>query len=142
MVKETRELDGLIDDRYVPSSIERKKALLMYFFVGIVAALSKDEISVYEMFHLKQAMGRRMSFFITLIFSVMFVFIPYLWVLPVFVFICYFVIWIIFAKQAREWRYVINEDKIVMPIFAWLWWWMVSIFELDITWDYEEEVEQ
>lgn len=102
MVKETRELDGLIDDRYVPSSIERKKALLMYFFVGIVAALSQDEVSVYEMFHLKQAMGRWMSFFIVLVLGVMFIFIPYLWILPVFVFLCFLIVWIIFAKQARE----------------------------------------
>jgi len=102
MVKETRELDGLIDDRYVPSSIERKKALLMYFFVGIVAALSKEEVSVYEMFHLKQSMGRWMSFFVSLIVGIVFIFIPYLWILPVFVFICFLIVWIIFAKQARE----------------------------------------
>jgi len=140
MVKETRELDGLIDDRYVPSSIERKKALLMYFFVGIVAALSKEEVSVYEMFHLKQSMGRWMSFFVSLIVGIVFIFIPYLWILPVFVFICFLIVWIIFAKQAREWRYVINEDKILMPIFAWLWWWMVSIFELDV--DEEDEYEE
>ena len=56
MVHESRELDGLIDDQYVPSSIERKKAVLMYFFVGIVAALAKNEIAPYEMFHLKQSM--------------------------------------------------------------------------------------
>ena len=102
MVKETRELDGLIDDRYVPSSIERKKALLMYFFVGIVAALSKEEVSVYEMFHLKQSLGRRMSFFIVLILGVIFIFIPYLWILPVFIFLCFLVIRVIFVKQARE----------------------------------------
>ena len=56
MVEAARELDGLIDDQYVPSSVERKKAVLMYFFVGIVAALSKERVSLYEFFHLKQAM--------------------------------------------------------------------------------------
>jgi hypothetical protein len=44
MVKKASELNELIEDRYVPSSVERKKAVLMYFFIGIVAALSKPEI--------------------------------------------------------------------------------------------------
>jgi len=137
MVEEAKDLDGLIDENYVPSSVERKKALIMYFFVGIIASLSKDEISVYEMFHLKQALGRWMLFFIFLIGSVIFIFIPWFWVIPVFVFIVFLIIWVIFAKQAREWRYVINENKILMPLFAGLWWWVITVFELDVV--YEDE---
>lgn len=137
MVQETRELDWLIDDGYVPSSVERKKALIMYFFVGIIAALSKEEVTVYEMFHLKQALWWWMLFFIFLMGSIIFVFIPYLWILPVFVFIVFLIIWIIFAKQAWEWRYTVNENKILMPLFAWLWWWVITIFELDVV--YEDE---
>jgi membrane protein YdbS with pleckstrin-like domain len=60
-----------------------------------------------------------------------------LWILPVFVFIIFLIIWIIFAKQAREWRYTIHDDKIVMPLFAGLWWWVITIFELDVI--YEDE---
>ncbi len=56
MVEAAKELDGLIDEQYVPSGIERKKAVLMYFFVGIVAALSKEKVSIYEYFHLKQSL--------------------------------------------------------------------------------------
>ena len=41
MVELEKEIDGLIDEGYVPSSVERKKAVLMYFFVGMVMALSK-----------------------------------------------------------------------------------------------------
>ncbi len=136
MVKESRELDGLINDRYVPSSVERKKALLMYFFVGIVAILAKEEVSVYEMFHLKQSMGWRMSFFVAMIWSIVFIFIPYVRIIPVLIFIAFIIVWIIFCKQAREWRYTIQDDRIVMPIFAGLWGWMVTIFELEV---YDEE---
>jgi len=55
MVETIKEIDGLIAEDYVPSSVERKKAVLMYFFVGIIAALSKEKISIYEFFHLKQS---------------------------------------------------------------------------------------
>ncbi len=138
MVEQAKDLDGLIDENYVPSSVERKKALIMYFFVGIIAALSKEEVSVYEMFHLKQALGRRMLFFIFLIGSVIFIFIPWLWIIPVILFIIYLIIRVIFAKQAREGVYVINEDKILMPLFAWLGGWIITVFELDVIYEDEE----
>ena len=132
MAELERGLDWLIDEQYVPSSVERKKAVLMYFFVWIVAALSKKSLSVYEMFHLKQSIGRRMIFFMAMVGWILFVFIPYLWILPVLFFLLFVIIWIIFAKQAREGVYMIDEDKVLMPFFAAIWWWVVSIFDLDV----------
>ena len=102
MIEEAKELDGLINDQYVPSSVERKKALLMYFFVGIVAALSKEKVSVYEFFHLKQALGRWTVFFVCMVLGIVFVFIPYLWVVPVILFLSFMIIRALFVKQARE----------------------------------------
>jgi hypothetical protein len=118
MVQQTTELDGLIDEQYVPSSVERKKAVLMYFFVGIVAALSKKRLSIYELFHLKQSLGWWMIFFVMLIMLVPFRFIPRFWIVPVVFFLCYLVVRIIFTKQAREGNYMIDEDKIFLPLFA------------------------
>ena len=118
MVEVAKEIDGLIEEGYVPSSIERKKAVLMYFFVGIVAALSKEKISIYEFFHLKQSIGRRMIFFISMIIGIIFIFIPWLWIIPVVLFIIFLVIWVIFVKQAWEGKYVIHEDAIFMPFFS------------------------
>lgn len=139
MTKMKRGLDWLIDEQYVPSSVERKKAVLMYFFVWIVAALSKESLTIYEMFHLKQSIGRWMIFFMSMIGWILFVFIPYLWILPVLFFLLFVFIWIIFTKQAREGAYVIDEDKILMPFFAWIWGWVVSIFDLDIG---DEEIDE
>lgn len=132
MVEEIRDLDWLIDESYVPSSVERKKAVLMYFFVGIVATLSKEKASIYEFFHLKQALWWWMVFFFVMILSVIFIFIPYLWVLPILIFLWFLVVWLLFVKQAYEGRYVVDDDKVLLPFYAWLWWRVVSIFELDI----------
>lgn len=132
MVELDKQLDGLIDEQYVPSSVERKKAVLMYFFVGIVAALARQKVSIYEFFHLKQALGWRVVFFIAMMVGIIFIFIPRFWIIPVLFFLGFLVIWILFAKQAYEWRYVIDEDKILLPIFAGLWGWMLSIFELNV----------
>jgi hypothetical protein len=136
MVELDKQLDGLIDDQYVPSSVETKKAVLMYFFVGIVAALSKESVTPYEYFHLKQALWWWVIFFISIPFAILFVLTPWIWLLllPFLVFLLYLVVWILFVKQAYEWRYVLDEDKIVLPLFAAIGWWMLSIFELEVKW--------
>lgn len=132
MVEMEKWIDWLIDESYVPSSVERKKAVLMYFFVWIVLALSKEKASVYEFFHLKQALWRWMVFFFTMMFSLIFIFIPYMRVLPILVFLGFMVVWVLFVKQAYEWRYVVDDDKVILPFYAGLGWRVVSIFELDI----------
>ena len=44
-------------DIYVPSSSEKKQAVLMYMFVGLLLSMGKREVSPYTYHHLKQAMG-------------------------------------------------------------------------------------
>ena len=132
MVEQARELDGLIDEWYVPSSVERKKAVLMYFLIWIIAALAKEKVSIYEFFHLKQSIGRWMVFFFVMIFGLILIFIPYMWIIPVLLFLWFLVVWALFVKQAYEWRYVVDDDKVIMPFYAALWGWVISIFELEI----------
>jgi hypothetical protein len=45
-------------DTYVPSSSEKKQAVLMYFFVGLLLSLQQQDVSPYMHHHIKQAMGR------------------------------------------------------------------------------------
>lgn len=132
MVEEARELDWLIDEQYVPSSVERKKAVLMYFFVGIIVALSQEKVSVYEFFHLKQALGWWMIFFISMIIGIIFIFIPYLWIIPLVFFVLFLVVWVIFTKQAREWKFTIWSDKVLLPVFSGLWERIISIFDIEV----------
>ena len=40
---------------YVPSSIQKKRALLMYFLMGIVMVIEEKMTNEFEYFHLKQA---------------------------------------------------------------------------------------
>lgn len=87
MVQQDIDLNNLIKDEYVPSSVERKKSVLMYFFVGIVAALTKEKVSVYEYFHLRQALGWWSLFFIFMVIGIVLMFIPYLWIIPLMLFL-------------------------------------------------------
>lgn len=130
MAHKKLEIQELIDENYVPSSIERKKTVLMYFFVWIVVWLSGGSLSVYEFYHLKQSLGRWMLFFVTLIFASLFIFVWYLRIIPVLLFLIYIVIWVYFVKQAREWRYVSDSWHMILPFFWWIWNRVSQVFEL------------
>jgi len=45
----------MLQENYVPSESERKRVLLYYFLLGIIITLTKNTISKYEFFHLRQA---------------------------------------------------------------------------------------
>ena len=136
----SKEKDGLelqmemLQENYVPSESERKKVVLYYFFVWVVIALSKTSITKYELFHLRQAMWWWAVFFLVFIFSMMWIFIPFLGFVPILLFIAMFVIWIIFVKQAWEWKYVIDinwKEKILLPFFYGIWSWILDVFDLN-----------
>ncbi|HCB51072.1 TPA: hypothetical protein DEP21_00530 [Patescibacteria group bacterium] len=40
---------------YVPSSVEKKRALIMYFLFGIMIVIADKKTNDFEYFHLKQA---------------------------------------------------------------------------------------
>jgi hypothetical protein len=42
---------------YLPSSSEKKQAVLMYLFVGLLLSLQQQDVSPYMYHHIKQAMG-------------------------------------------------------------------------------------
>jgi len=122
----------MLQENYVPSESERKKVVFYYFFMGIIIALSKEKITKYELFHLRQAMWWWTVFFLVFIFSMMFFFIPWFGFIPFLAFFWMLVIWIIFVKQAWEWKYVVEinkDEKILLPFFVWIGNWMLDLFD-------------
>ncbi|MDR0283013.1 MAG: hypothetical protein LBI53_07185 [Candidatus Peribacteria bacterium] len=56
-----------LDTQYIPSSSEKKQAVLMYMMVGLLLSTGKKEVSPYTYHHIKQSMG-----WIVLLVSVIF----------------------------------------------------------------------
>jgi hypothetical protein len=131
MVEENLDLEHLIDADYVPSSLERKKAILMYFLIWIFLSLQSTHVSQYEFYHLKQSLGWWTIFFLSMIVAIVLIFVPYLRIIPFFVFLLFLILRVIFFYQARSWQYSIKW-AIILPIFCSFWWRMLSIFELQI----------
>lgn len=130
------DIDVLIWERYVPSSLERKKSIMMYVLWGVLLSLSQQKASRYEQFHLKQAIWRWTMFFILLIPAVVLAFIPWIRVLPLLVYFILIVVWVFFFMQAWKGVYTsFSQDKAFLPIFAWFGGWVLNIFDITLNAD-------
>jgi hypothetical protein len=104
--------ETLIDnagESYIPSSSEKKQAVLMYMFVGLLLSMGKQEVSPYTYHHLKQAMGWLVllvsAVFLDVILVLLGMFLSlFLW-LAVVLTLPILVIGILCAKQAWDGKY-------------------------------------
>lgn len=115
---------------YLPSSTEKKRAVIMYLLIGIIGAISTaDQQSEYERFHLKQSIGRWIIFVLILILSIILLFIPLVKFIPLFIILGMIVILAICIKQASDGKY--NRDsKSSLSIFAGIGEWMLGLFDI------------
>ena len=118
---------------YTPSSIQKKRSIMMYFLMGIVMVMWDKKTNEFEYFHLRQAIWWRISFFVLLLCTILLLFIPYIkaiGILAIFIWVGLFV-W--FTKQAWDGIYKRDLTGYRGAIFPSLGNWVVSLF--DITFD-------
>jgi uncharacterized membrane protein len=102
----------------------------MYLLIGIiVVALNNQKKNAFESFHLKQSLGWRSVFLLLMIVSAIFMFLPIIKYLPVFVILIMIVFLGIFIKRARDGKYtIVQENK--LSIFVSLGGWVMDLFEV------------
>lgn len=103
---------------YAPSSAEKKKGVLMYLFLGIMVSLQTPQMSVFEYFHLRQALGWWLVFVVYLIPCILLLILPWIGVVAWFFMILLLVMGGVFAKQAWEGKYRETVDETMLPIFV------------------------
>lgn len=123
--------DNLIAENtvYIPSTVEKKRAIAGLFFVGIMMmlALSK-ELSVYERYYLHLSVwlwsiGLMMFLWAVLVFFLL----ALLWYLYVLVLLAWFGLWVFGVQQARAWVY--DHNFAAIRLLVWLWSWIISLFQ-------------
>ena len=113
---------------YVPSSTEKKRAVMMYLLIGIiVVSFNNQKKSDFEQFHLKQALGWRASFLLLVVVTSIFMFIPLIKYLPIFLVLIMVVFLGIFVKRARDGKYSIAEEN-KLAVFVGLGEWIMTLF--------------
>jgi hypothetical protein len=97
-------------ENYLPSSSEKKQAVLMYMFVGLLLSIQQQDVSPYMHHHIKQAMGRVVLLVLTIFLDViLFIFGTILWkgfsVLAGLITIPIIILGVLCLKQARDGKY-------------------------------------
>jgi sterol desaturase/sphingolipid hydroxylase (fatty acid hydroxylase superfamily) len=124
---------------YIAWSAEKKKCLMMYLWLGIVLSVSRDTMSVFEYFHLRQSLGRRMVFMIVVLLSVLLMFLPLIWLIGWLMIVLMLVIWWLFGKQAWIGQYYDKVESATLPLFVGMWWWILQMFDTEIKIEGQEE---
>ena len=134
-------LNGL--EPYLPSSSEKKQAVMMYLVAWLFLSLWKWEVSPFTHHHIKQSFGWLVSIvlaifldliliLIWMLFSVIsplifhfFEFIAALISLPI------FVVWGMWIYQATKWKYIWENEFInkFFAFFSWIGNWVLNLFD-------------
>ncbi len=115
---------------YIPSSSEKKRAVLMYGLFGIIIMIGKKELSLFEKFHLKQAIWWWVVFVFFFILSSIIFFIPVIKLLGIIPLLFMIIVWALFIKQAWDWKVKVEKWKNPLQIFLGVGWWLLDLFEI------------
>jgi len=121
-----------IPEMYIPSSNEKKRALMMYLLFGIMMVMADKKANPFEYFHLKQAMGWWMVVLFILMIALIILFLPLIRILGI---LCVFIIMgagIFMMKQARDGKMYVDLKGYPLAIFSSLGNWLLSLFDIKI----------
>jgi uncharacterized membrane protein len=130
---------------YIPWSAEKKKWVMMYLWIGLLLSLSKTDMSRFEYFHLRQALGRWLVFMLVVLVSVVLLFLPIIWFVGRLVIVAMLVMGWLFVKQAWDGVAYDIVENAQIPLFVGVGGWLLQMFDMTIRvpWDnLPEESEQ
>ena len=130
---ETSNLNEL--EAYLPSSSEKKQAVMMYMVVGLILSMWKWEVSPYTHHHLKQSLGWLvflvLTVFADLILGVLWLIISFFFVFVVIITIPALSVWIMWIYQAQQGKYIWENEIInkFFSFFSWIGNWTLNLFD-------------
>ena len=120
---------------YLPSSSEKKQAVMMYMVVGLVLSMWKWEVSPYTHHHLKQSLGwlvfLMLTIFADLVLGVLSIIISFFLVFVVLITIPALTIWAMWIYQAQQGKYIWENEVVnkFFLFFSWIGNWTLSLFD-------------
>lgn len=120
---------------YLPSSSEKKQAVMMYMAVGLVLSMWKWEVSPYTHHHLKQSLGwlvfLMLTIFADLALIVLWAILSFFLWLAVLITIPALTIGAMWIYQAQQGKYI-WENEVVNKFFLFFSWvgnWTLNLFD-------------
>jgi len=127
---------------YIPWSAEKKKWVMMYAWIGLLLSLSKSDMSGFEYFHLRQALGRWLVFMLVVLVSVVLLFLPIIWFIGRLVIVAMLVVVWLYIKQAWDGIAYDTVEQAQIPLFVGVWGRLLQIFDMTIHIQWEDLPEQ
>ena len=122
---------------YLPSSSEKKQAVMMYMVVGLVLSMWKWEVSPYTHHHLKQSLGWLvflvLTIFADLVLGVLWLIISFFLVFVVIITVPALTVGIMGIYQAQQGKYI-RESEVINKFFLFFSWignWVLNLFNAD-----------
>ena len=120
---------------YLPSSSEKKQAVMMYMAVGLILSMKKWEVSPYTHHHIKQSLGW-LIFLALIVFADValavlgIVFSLFGW-LAVLITIPAITIWAMWIYQAQQGKYIWENEVVnkFFLFFSWIGNWTLNLFD-------------
>ena len=120
---------------YLPSSSEKKQAVMMYMAVGLVLSMWKWEVSPYTHHHLKQSLGWLvflvLTIFADLVLAVFSIILSFFGWLAVLITIPALTIGAMWIYQAQQGKYIWESEAInkFFLFFSWIGNWTLNLFD-------------
>ena len=120
---------------YLPSSSEKKQAVMMYMAVGLVLSMWKWEVSPYTHHHLKQSLGWLvflvLTIFADLVLAVLAMVLSFFWWLAVLITIPALTIGAMWIYQAQQGKYIWENEVVnkFFLFFSWIGNWTLNLFD-------------
>ena len=120
---------------YLPSSSEKKQAVMMYMAVGLVLSMWKWEVSPYTHHHLKQSLGWLvflvLTIFADLVLAVFAMILSFFWWLAVLITIPALTIGAMWIYQAQQGKYIWENEVVnkFFLFFSWIGNWTLNLFD-------------
>lgn len=117
---------------YLPSSVERKRAVMAYLLVGLLFFSTREELSVYEYHHFKQAIGRYTATMFVMLMWLFVFWIPLIKYIPGLLVLANMIWAGILVFSARKGTYTADPLKVPVykRIYADIGGWILSIFDI------------
>lgn len=120
---------------YLPSSSEKKQAVMMYMAVGLVLSMWKWEVSPYTHHHLKQSLGWLvflvLTIFADLVLAVLAMVLSFFGWLAVLITIPALTIGAMWIYQAQQGKYIWENEVVnkFFLFFSWIGNWTLNLFD-------------
>jgi hypothetical protein len=103
----------------------------MYFLFWIIVVVSNKKTNSFVLFHLKQAMWWWMVFVMSVLLSIVLLFIPVIKIFSIFWLLALLVFFVVFCKQSWDGKVYESDAKYVLAIFPSLWSWLLWLFDVN-----------